>query len=151
MLGRGSAGPDLSLARLLGWSAPRSGSPVARGCAGLGSPGRAQADTTPPSRLGPAGRSSWAAVGHALASGPSRPGRDQVHVPSLCRWTLLGLCLSSRCRASGSTSLPALIRNRQVSVGVGVGLRDRLVWRVAVLATCLTLLCVSARSLQRSH
>jgi hypothetical protein len=47
--------------------------------------------------------------------------------------------------------LPALIRNLQVSVGVGVGLRDRLVWRVAVLATCLTLLCVSARSLQRSH
>jgi hypothetical protein len=111
--GCGPVEPGLTLARLLGWSAACTRSPAARGCAGRGSPGRAQSgskglrargagpitgtsagleccvhqiassvrlrrlglhrvgrslDTVPPSRLGPVGRSSWAAI---------RPGRVQ--------------------------------------------------------------------------
>jgi hypothetical protein len=87
--GRGSVGPDLSLARLLGGRlcAPDRQQRAAA-LAGVHRVVRSPVTTTP-SRTGPAGRSSWAAVGLARVMGSSYPGRS-------------GLCHCNAPRMTGS-------------------------------------------------
>ncbi len=106
--GRGSVGPDLSLARLMGGrlalliaSSARLRRP------GVHRVGRSLA-TTIPSRTGPAGWSCWAADGLARARGSSGPGRlSHCNGPRTSRGRRLGSrrCSRGRCLLDGGARL----------------------------------------------